>query len=285
MVAPHFSLGRCSTCAAFAFIGNEANVMPKKIPLITASLALCFSASTVALAADKVLVYTRNFTKDGKGFVHDNIAACAKAIKELGKDNGFEADVSEDPAVFTAGNLKQYKALVFGNSNNEAFATEDQRAAFKAYIQEGGGFVGIHSSTGSERDWPYFQQVQGAKFLRHPPLQKFTIKVLDTTHPATAHLGKTWEWTDECYFFTNLNPGIKVLLALDTTLPLNDPAAGKQPGGKVNGELPLAWCHVVDDARVFYTSLGHKIGYYSDPALRKHLLGGILWAIKATAQP
>ena len=250
-----------------------------------ASLALLILSSLPALAADKVLVYTRNFTKDGKGFVHDNIAACAKAIRELGKENGFEADMSDDPAVFSAANLKQYKALVFANSNNEAFASDEQRAAFKAYIQAGGGFVGIHSSTGSEREWPYFQQVQGGKFLVHAPLQKFTIKVLDATHPATAHLGKTLEWSDECYFFTNLNPDIKVLLAVDTTTPLDKFSMEQPKLGKINAEFPLAWCREADGGRAFYTALGHKIEYYSNPTLRKHILGGILWVLKAKAQP
>ncbi|MEI7911099.1 MAG: ThuA domain-containing protein [Verrucomicrobiota bacterium] len=254
------------------------------IPLRSASLALVILASLPALAADKVLVYTRNFTKDGKGFVHDNIAACTKAIKELAAGNGFEAEVSEDPAVFATANLKQYKALVFANSNNEAFANEEQRAAFKAYIEGGGGFVGIHSSSGSERDWPYFQQVQGGKFLVHAVLQKFTIKVLDAVHPATAHLGKTWEWSDECYFFTNLNPDLKVLLAVDTTVPLQKFSLQQPTLGKLNGEFPLAWCHELNGARAFYTSLGHKIEYYSDPTFRKHVLGGILWVLKAKQQ-
>jgi len=256
-----------------------------QIRLRTASFALLFLVSLPAMAADKVLVYTRNFTKDGKGFVHDNIAACVKSIKEMAAENGFEADVSEDPAVFSAATLKPYKALVFANSNNEAFATEDQRAAFKAFIHGGGGFVGIHSSTGSERDWPFFQQVQGGKFLAHAPLQKFTIKVLDSAHPATAHLGKTWHWADECYFFTNLNPDIKVLLALDTSMPLEKFSLEQPTLGKIKGEFPLAWCHEADGRRSFYTSLGHKIEYYSDPTLRKHLLGGILWVIAATKQP
>ena len=266
-------------------MGGELSPFAMLIPFRAASLALVFIASLPVVAADKVLVYTRNFTKDGKGFVHDNIAACAKAITELGQENGFEADVSEDPAVFAAANLTQYKALVFANSNNEAFATEDQRAAFKAYIQAGGGFVGIHSSTGSEREWPYFQQVQGGKFLVHAPLQKFTVKVLDATHPATAHLGKTWEWSDECYFFTNLNADIKVLLAVDAATPLDKFSLQQPKLGKSNGEFPLAWCREADGARAFYTSLGHKIEYYSNPALRKHILGGILWVIKAKPQP
>ncbi len=103
-------------------------------------------------AEPRLLVYQRN----GKGFVHDNLATSAAAIRELGTQNGFGVEVSTNAAVFTDGNLKQYRALVFANSNNEAFDNDEQRAAFQRFIRAGGGFVGIHSSTGSERQWDYF---------------------------------------------------------------------------------------------------------------------------------
>jgi type 1 glutamine amidotransferase len=139
--------------------------------------------------------------------------------------------------------------------------------------------MGIHSAAGSERQWAWFQQMLGAKFLRHPPLQKFTMTVLDPKFPATAHLGKVWQWEDECYLFTNLNPDIKVLLALDAST-LKDPKMTTAPSEKINGLNPLAWYHEFEGARVFYTALGHKIAYYSDPVFQKHLLGGILWVLK-----
>ena len=67
----------------------------------------------------RALVYTHNgLTADGKkGFVHDNIAASVKALQEIAKDNGFALDVSDDPKVFTDENLKQYRAVIFDNSN------------------------------------------------------------------------------------------------------------------------------------------------------------------------
>ena len=74
------------------------------------------------------------------------------AIRKMGAEAGFAVDASDDPAVFTAANLKQYQALVFSNSNNEAFTNQAQRDAFKGYIESGGGFVGIHSASGSERE-------------------------------------------------------------------------------------------------------------------------------------
>ena len=238
---------------------------------------LSLSCLPVLAAGPRVLV----FQKNGKGFVHDNLAASAAAIRELGTQNSFGVDLSTNPAVFADDNLKKYAALIFANSNNEAFDNQEQRAAFQRYIRSGGGFVGIHSSTGSERHWTYFQKVQGAKFFRHSPLQKFTIKGLDSKHPATAHLGGTWLWTDECYFFTNVHPGIHVLLAADTKM-LKDPKLETAPGQKVNGVFPLAWCQEFDGGRQFYTSLGHKIEHYADPVFRQHILGGIRWVLGET---
>jgi type 1 glutamine amidotransferase len=231
-------------------------------------------------ATPRVLVYQKN----GKGFVHENLAASAAAIRDLGKEHGFGVDVSTNAALFSDSTLKKYAALIFANSNNEAFENDEQRAAFQRYVRGGGGFVGIHSSTGSERQWNYFQQMQGAKFFRHSPLQQFTIEVLDSKHPATAHLRDTWRWTDECYFFTNVNPRIHVLLAVDTK-SLEDPKLELAPGQRLNGVFPLAWCHTFDGGRQFYTSLGHQIEHYADPIFRQHILGGIQWALGETTAP
>ena len=234
-------------------------------------------AATPIDAAPRVLVYQKN----GKGYVHDNLAASATAIRELGAEHGFRVDVSTNAAVFTRTNLTNYAAIIFANSNNEAFDNTSQRAAFQSYIEKGGGFVGIHSSTGSEREWSFFQQVQGAKFLRHPPMQTFTIRTINRTHPATWHLAENWRWTDECYFFTNLNTKIQVLLSADITT-VNDPKLNSAVGQQVKGVFPLAWQQELYGGRQFYTALGHKIDHYSDPMFRRHLLGGIQWVLSMT---
>src|ERR1035441_1879114 len=130
---------------------------PSLIKALTVFL-LVLSCLTVAVFAAsperRVLVYTKN--QIGKGlYVHDNIPASVAAIKKLGEENSFAVDVSDDPAVFTDENLKRYKALIFDNSNNEIFGSEEQKTAFQRYIRAGGGFVGIHSATGSMRQWPW----------------------------------------------------------------------------------------------------------------------------------
>jgi enediyne biosynthesis protein E4 len=221
------------------------------------------------------------FQKNGKGYVHDNLAASAAAIRELGAQRRFEVEATTNAAVFLNATPAKYRAIIFANSNNEAFDNDDQRAAFQRYIESGGGFVGIHSSTGSERQWSFFQQVQGAKFLRHPPMQTFTIKTLSRAHPSTAHLPENWQWTDECYFFNNISPKIQVLLAADIET-VKDPKLDSAPGQQINGVFPLSWQQELYGGRQFYTALGHKIEHYSDPVFRQHLLGGIQWVLDAT---
>jgi hypothetical protein len=94
------------------------------------------------LTGSQVLVYTKN----GKGYVHDNIASAVACIQNLGKENNFKVDVSDDPNVFTEANLKKYQLLIFTSTNNDVFNNDEQRVQFRRYIEAGGGFVGVHLS-------------------------------------------------------------------------------------------------------------------------------------------
>jgi type 1 glutamine amidotransferase len=247
--------------------------------------AMLFAADALA-AADKkkVLVYTRNYVTNGKGYVHENIPYSVEAIKKIGGESGFDVDHSEDPKVFTPQNLKQYSAIVFSNSNNEAFETQAQRDAFRRYIRGGGGFVGIHSSAGSEREWPWYWSLLGGKFHHHPKIQPFEVRVVDPNHPATKDLPSTFTWEDECYFLDNLNPKTRPLLVVDPR-KVDDPKKKEYPGDDRFGDaMPLAWYHEFEGGRSFYTALGHKPEHYKDPTLLKHIRGGILWAMEKPAK-
>ena len=225
-----------------------------------------------------VLIYTRNHTSKGKGFVHDNIAASVAALSELCAKEGLQAESSDDPAVFTETGLKALKAVVFANSNNEAFATDDQRGALLSYVYGGGAFMGVHSATGSERGSEAFKLMLGGRFAWHPPLQPFTIRVNDRRHPATAHLGETWAWTDEAYV-CDCAPDIHILLDLEVATLAKAPR-DKRLDAFANGRYPLGWCKRYGAGRVFYTALGHKKEHYLDAAFRTHLLQGLLWSIR-----
>lgn len=230
-------------------------------------------------AKKAVLVYTRN----GKGYVHENIAASVAAIKKMGAENGFIVDATDDTNLITDEGLSRYSVIVFSNSNNEAFTNERQRAAFQRFIESGGGFVGIHSASGSERQWPFYWRLIGGTFVSHPKLQKFHLTVADPANPATKHLGAEFDWEDECYFHEFLNPRIHALLTVDPT-KLTDPDRVKtgRTGDLFGHAMPLSWTLESNGSSRFYTALGHKKEDYANPVLYRHILGGIQWVLDKT---
>ena len=224
------------------------------------------------LKKSHVLVYTKN----GKGYVHENIPATVACIQALSIDNKFTVDVSEDAAVFTPDNLKKYTLLIFTNTNNEVFDNDDQRVAFRRYIEAGGGFVGIHSVTGTERNWKWFKMMIGETFSWHAKFQRFSIKNIDPAHPSMQGVPAVWEREDECYFGKELYPGIKVLMAHDlNTLQPEAAAEIKKNAGSFGDFFPAVWWQYFEGGNIWITTLGHSKESYQDPVYKNHLLQGI----------
>lgn len=222
-----------------------------------------------------VLVYTKN----GKGYVHDNIPDAVKCIQKLGTQYGFKVDTSRNASVMTEDNLKQYTLLIFPSTNNDVFDTDEQRLAFRRYIEAGGGFVGIHSVTGTERNWKWFKTMMGGTFSWHAKFQKFTVRVIDPSHPSMQGLPKVWEKEDECYFAKELYPGTKTLLVHDvTTLNVSDTTQRNlliKNKGTFADLYPAAWTNDFDGGHTWFTALGHDKKDYADPVYIQHLFQGI----------
>ena len=224
------------------------------------------------LKNSEVLVYTKN----GKGYVHDNIAAAVTSIRELGVANQFNVTVTDDAAVFTEDRLKKYKLLIFTSTNNDVFDTDNQRLAFRRYIEAGGGFVGVHSVTGTERNWTWFKMMIGETFSWHAKFQKFSVKNIDPTHPSMKGVPAVWEREDECYFGKELYPGIKVLMAHDLqTLQTDQADLVLKNAGSFGNYFPAVWYQHFDGGNIWITTLGHSKDSYQDPVYKNHLLQGI----------
>jgi uncharacterized protein len=225
----------------------------------------------------RVLVYTKN----GQGYVHDNIPAAVTCIQKLGKEYGFTVDTSASASVMTEDNLKKYTVLIFASTNNDVFDTDAQRLAFRRYMEAGGGFVGIHSVTGTERNWKWFKMMLGGTFAWHAKFQKYDLKVIDPTHPSMQSMPMVWTKEDECYFEKELYPGTKSILAHNiTTLNISDTAERnliiKNAGG-YSEFYPAAWTHDFDGGHAWITVLGHDKKDYSDFMYVKHILQGIYY--------
>jgi type 1 glutamine amidotransferase len=142
------------------------------------------------------------------------------------------------------------------------------------YIQAGGGFVGIHSVTGTERHWLWFKRLVGGTFVRHAHHQRFEEIVIDTTNPSTSSLPRRWEVNDECYYTTDINPDLHVLTVHDLTT-----VEDKNKPDTYGTVFPSTWCHEFDGGREWYTALGHDGKTYADPVFENFIMGGIKWVI------
>ena len=253
----------------------------KSIVLLTIVWGLFMPSAIAAengpnLKKIKVLVYTKN----GKGYVHDNIPNAVKCIQKLGQESGFTVDVSDIPTVFTQDNLKQYTMLIFPSTNNDVFDTDEQRLSFRRYIEAGGGFVGIHSVTGTERNWTWFKQMMGGTFAWHARNQKFNVKIIDPSHPTMKGLPLVWERSlgDECYFTKELYPGIKVTMAHDLSSlnsSYDDSVKIEKFSTPFKDLFPAVWYQNFDGGNIWVTTLGHNKEYYEEPMFIKHILQGI----------
>ncbi|MEY4627694.1 MAG: hypothetical protein RLZZ595_20, partial [Bacteroidota bacterium] len=196
-------------------------------------------------------------------------------IQQLGKENGFAVDTTENAELFTDANLKQYNAVVFLSATGDVL-NHSQQAAFERYIQSGGNYVGIHAATDCEYFWPWYGKLSGAYFKSHPRNQKAKLIVSDRTHISTSHLPEVWERVDEWYNFKQVPDHVKVLISIDET---------SYQGGENGSNHPMAWYHEYDGGRSFYTELGHTNESFSEPFFLQHILGGIKYAIGNGAKP
>lgn len=241
-------------------------------------LVLIFASGVSAqVKPDWSKVHLLVYTKNGEGFIHDNIPNSVKAFQELSSVYGFKLTLSDEPEVFTDQNLKQFTAVVFSNTNNNVFHTEAQKQAFQNYIRSGGAFVGIHSASGTERNWPWFKSLLGGTFEWHEPAQSFDVELVDSEHVSVTHLPRRFtRKKDECYYLKEMEVNLHVIAVND--LNTIDKVREKRPNTFGN-KFPSIWCHEFDGGRSWYTSLGHEKEDYFDPDFQKLLMGGIEWAI------
>src|SRR5690606_10691828 len=183
-------------------------------------------------------------------FRHGSIPAGIAAIEELGEEHGFEVTATEDAGAFTTENLAQYDVVVWLSTTGDVL-NDAQQAAFEQYIQNGGGYAGIHAASDTEYDWPWYGELVGAYFASHPPgTPTATVVVEDPAHPSTHHLPAQWERTDEWYSFRDNPRGdVHVLASLDES----SYAVGSHAMGP---DHPIAWCHDYDGGRSWYTGGG-----------------------------
>ena len=190
-------------------------------------------------------------------WIHPSNPIALQALVDMAHARGWSVTTSEDPAFFTPELLRDTDVVVFSVTSGNIL-DDNSRAELGAFIERGGGFVGIHSASHTEWDWPlYLERIVPVTFLTHPTpmnLLSGNLTVEDPADPVVGELPNPWSLTDEFYTFSQRPEdiaGLHIQLALD-----EDSVQGYPDGDRV-GYHPITFSNELAGGRSFYTALGH----------------------------
>jgi len=170
---------------------------------------------------------------------------------------------------------------VWNNTSGDVL-TAEQKAAFRSYIENGGGFVGIHARAA-------IRPISGIGMCRRcwPRSSSRTpLVALPTRHDPCGEAGRS----GDAGVAEGLEPYRRVVLIQEqpaekgvTVLATLDEST-YQPVGFFGSNIamgpdhPIIWKHCVGKGRVFYSALGHQASAYQETGVpgsigRRHLLG------------
>jgi type 1 glutamine amidotransferase len=213
----------------------------------------------------KMLVYSRT-----TGYRHDSIAQGKTMLREIAAEQGFEITETEVNDLITPEGLAEFEIIFFMNSTGDIF-NQTEEAAFQQWMEtKNGAFAGTHSATDTEEGWAFYKEVTGQYYNGHvnantPGAIQFEADMLQ--FPALVGIPNPWQRNEEWYNFNSFQEwstkeGFKVL------------------GRKQVDNQPIMWIREFGNWRSFYTAIGHDAAVFRDPAVKQHLTGGIMWAVR-----
>ncbi|MFG7941784.1 ThuA domain-containing protein [Streptomyces cacaoi] len=219
----------------------------------------------------KVLVF-HGATGEESPTVNPGIAAIEKIGQQGPAGEHFTVQATDNPAVFTKPRLNTFNAVVFLTGDGDVLDPE-QEAGLEAYMEAGGGFLGIHDAARAEPYSEWFTGLIGARPDPKSPadVQRAVVETGDRQHPATKDLPVEWKRPDT-WFNWQKNPSGSVHTV--ARVRTNSYRPGENAGG---WDHPVSWCRDYDGGRSFYTAMGGTASSYAEADFRTHLRGALLW--------
>jgi type 1 glutamine amidotransferase len=216
------------------------------------------------------------------GFIHGSIPYGNAALEELAKKTeAFDVDLADTYDVFSDENLKQYDCIILNNTTNMQFPEVSQLNAFMDFIAGGKGLVGIHAASDNFGRHPEARAIVGGEFGGHPwgAGGTWAFKLDDPGHVLNKAFGGDGFWhKDEIYQYkpsTFVGTGVlRILVSLDMS---KEKVSSRIKDGP--REVPVSWVRTAGDGRVFYTNFGHNQSTFQKPAMLRHMLDGIQYAM------
>ncbi len=223
-----------------------------------------------------ILVFSKT-----NSFIHKEAIPAAEALfKNLGKNNDWSVYVTENGAIHNPEDLAEFDAIVWNNVTGDVL-TEAQQQAMINYIQNGGGWIGLHGAGDSSSSWAWLiDTLVGARFNQHPYPEQFqqaTMVIEGRDDPIVSHLPPRWERVDEWYSFTESprNKGMTILATLDESTYTQD---FRGENISMGADHPIIWKHCQGRGRALYSAPGHTAESYAEPDYITLLERATAWA-------
>ena len=250
-----------------------------------------------------VLIFTKS-----SGFEHDvvkttggNPSIVERAVREIGKKNGFDVAATKDGRIFDSKEFRAHSAVLFFTTGDLTKSATDAQppmseAGKKALLHAvagGLGFVGVHAASDTfhtlpdpedrsnryiahgEQSDPYLRML-GGEFITHgtePRLQTANLIVNDASFPGLQSVKSPVSFNEEWYSMKDFATEMHVILTLDTH--------GMSGECYQRPAYPVTWARLHDKGRVFYTAMGDRPENWQNEFLLSVLGGGIRWATGA----
>lgn len=197
---------------------------------------------------------------------HDSyIHEANKYFPKLAAQYGFQFDSTKNWSDCNAANLAKYKVVMFMDNRPD---NQAQRDAFKAYMDNGGAWIGSHfaafalnnSAVPQNWDWYHNTFLGSGEYVSNTwrPTSAF-LKVEDKTFAATSELPSLFKASpNEWYRWSKdlkANKDIKVLCSIDSSsYPLG--TGPKQNEIWHSGYYPVVWTNI--KYKMVYLNMGHN---------------------------
>ena len=149
------------------------------------------------------------------------------ALAAIAHERGWPFFVTENGAVMNDQQLSRFKVVVWNNTSGDTL-NDEQKTAFKSWMEKGGSFVGIHGAGGdpvgnyghsSAAEWKWLvDTLIGAQFTVHSSVTPGEIHVEDPKSPLMKNLPALWKRSEEWYAFSEsprTKPGFHIVATVD----------------------------------------------------------------------
>ena len=192
------------------------------------------------------------------GGIHDWRNCTPILASVLEKTNDFEITFTENLDDLKE-RIKQFDIIIQYTTGMQL--TKEQEKGLCDFIQNGGGYVGIHSASDSFKNADRYWEMLGGRFAGHGG-GKFTVYIYDRDHPITKGM-RDFEIQDETYSHNyHRNAQMRSLTRMNR---------GKE-------RQSMSWVSSYGKGRVFYTGNGHGREAWTNPHFQRLVVRAAYWA-------